>query len=102
VDDHSLIPLLTDPEKVDWGGRGFAISELQDIDFTNPSSYISQGAHYSMCSDKWRYTICADGDEELYDLEIDPQEWHNLSPVPAYLEIREELKGQLLRSVGIK
>ena len=101
VDGHSLIPLLQDPIQGKWGGRKFAISELKDIDFTNPSSYISQGVHYSMCSEEWRYTICADGDEELYNLKSDPKELTNLSSIPKYIETKEKLKNELLQSVGI-
>ena len=33
--------------------------------------------------------------EELYDIENDPEEIHNLADDPAYNEIKEDLRGKL-------
>ncbi|WP_146533588.1 sulfatase [Rubripirellula reticaptiva] len=34
--------------------------------------------NHSVCDNRWRYVVYADGSEELYDLTSDPDEFHNL------------------------
>ncbi|MCB1123802.1 MAG: sulfatase-like hydrolase/transferase, partial [Verrucomicrobiae bacterium] len=36
-------------------------------------------------------------EEELYDLDTDPKEWHNLAYQPEYSEIRKQLRAELLK-----
>jgi choline-sulfatase len=38
--------------------------------------------NHGIRSERWRYIRYADGSEELYDLQNDPQEWHNLAGQP--------------------
>jgi len=59
----SLQPLLEDP-KADW--KHAAISTL------------GQNNH-AVRDERWRYIRYADGSEELYDHQNDPNEWHNLA-----------------------
>ena len=40
--------------------------------------------------------ICANGEEELYDCEVDPLEWDNLADDPTYAWIKASLKSQLI------
>ncbi len=51
--------------------------------------------HFSVCSDRYRYTFCNNGEEELYDHLKDPNEWTNLSGNPDYKEIASELRGEM-------
>ena len=64
--------------------------------------------HFSVRSSRFRYTLCGNGEEELYDHETDPNEWTNLlahrSPVGAeeanssleYMKARKQLREQLI------
>lgn len=58
-----------------------------------PSNYhavTAFGSNYSVRKGAWRYNAYSDGSEELYDLRIDPHEWHNLIPgfgQPGTLEV---------------
>ena len=51
----------------------------------------NQGNH-GIRSEKWRYIRYADGSEELYDMQADPNEWHNLAEKPEYAAIIAEHK----------
>ncbi len=44
--------------------------------------------HISVRSERWRYTLCADGKEELYDHLYDPNEWTNLALNEDYKDIK--------------
>ena len=50
-------------------------------------------------SGPWRYSLYADGSEELYNHEDDPNEWTNLAADPDsamhHRELMDELKDQL-------
>ncbi|MEM9157707.1 MAG: sulfatase/phosphatase domain-containing protein, partial [Verrucomicrobiota bacterium] len=46
----------------------------------------------SIRSKRWRYIKYADGSEELYDLEKDPQEWVNLAGKKAFGERLEAFR----------
>lgn len=51
----------------------------------------NQGNH-GIRTEKWRYIHYADGSEELYDMENDPNEWHNLAGKPEHATIIAEHK----------
>ena len=59
----SIAPLLKDP-KANW--EHVAISTLGRN-------------NHSIRDERWRYIHYADGSEELYDHETDPNEWNNLA-----------------------
>jgi arylsulfatase A-like enzyme len=63
LDGISLVPLLKDAT---------AVRERPAITTHN------QGNH-AVRSERWRYIRYADGSEELYDMQADPHEWHNLA-----------------------
>ena len=50
----------------------------------------NQGNH-SVRDDRWRYIRYADGSEELYDVQNDPNEWTNLAPDPARADTKARL-----------
>ena len=78
----SLRPLLEDP-KADW--KHVAISTL------------GQNNH-AVRDERWRYIRYADGSEELYDHQTDPNEWNNLaaeSPTPSHAKVIARLKKHL-------
>jgi arylsulfatase A-like enzyme len=51
----------------------------------------NQGNH-GIRSERWRYIRYADGSEELYDLQADPDEWHNLAGKAEHAAIIAEHK----------
>jgi arylsulfatase A-like enzyme len=46
--------------------------------------------NHAVRSERWRYIRYADGTEELYDHDSDPQEWRNLAGEPAHAAILAE------------
>jgi arylsulfatase A-like enzyme len=47
-------------------------------------------------TDRWKYCYYPDGYAELYDLQADPKENHNLSGQPEYHATEEELRTKIL------
>ena len=44
---------------------------------------------------RWRYIRYADGSEELYDHDVDQEEWRNLAADPAHEQTKRRLAGLL-------
>ena len=60
-------------------------------------STLGQNNH-AVRDERWRYIRYADGSEERYDHQTDPNEWHNLaseSPTPSYAKDIARLKKHL-------
>lgn len=51
--------------------------------------------NHAVRSERYRYIRYADGSEELYDLQADPNEWVNLAMEPAFGDIKEEHRRHL-------
>ncbi|MGB0767377.1 MAG: sulfatase, partial [Phycisphaeraceae bacterium] len=47
---------------------------------------------YAIVDRDWRYIRYRNGKEELYDLNKDPNEWHNLADQPEYAEIKRRYR----------
>jgi arylsulfatase A-like enzyme len=79
VDGKSLMPLLRDPER-DW----------------DEAAITTYGyGEYAVRDRRYRYIVYADGQEELYDHESDPNEWINLAVDPAYASVKASLIARL-------
>ncbi len=80
LDGHSLVPLLADPAGA-WSGPDVAVSALSS-DYQCACDALGRAPrkrqHYSIRSRRYRYILCNNGEEELYDHDADPYEWHNL------------------------
>ena len=72
----SLVPLLKDPQ-MQW-------DRLAVMTFFRNN--------HAVRSQRWRYIHYADGSEELYDHQTDPNEWHNLAGQPNRAGVIEALK----------
>ena len=90
LDGHSLRPFLKDPEASDWTGPPVALMAIRNGKAT---------PHFSVCSSQYRYTRCANGEEELYDHNQDPHEWTNLATNQAFTSLKKELKQQLMHQL---
>lgn len=51
--------------------------------------------NHAVRTDRFRYIQYEDGTEELYDHELDPNEWKNLASDSTYLTFKSELSGYL-------
>jgi hypothetical protein len=87
LDGFSLRPFLDNPRDGYWSGPAFALTELG----------AGQKAHFSIRGRQWRYTLCANGEEELYDHAADPNEWTNLAGDSKFDKVKAELKRELLQ-----
>ncbi len=70
-----LAPLLADPV----------------APFATPAITTSFEGNHSVRTERWRYTRYRDGSEELYDHDVDPNEWTNLAARPELVEVRTSL-----------
>jgi arylsulfatase A-like enzyme len=76
----TLVELAGLPPRDDLQGRSL-VPQLHDASAPRERPAITthnQGNH-AIRSERWRYIHYADGSEELYDMENDPHEWHNLA-----------------------
>ena len=79
LDGHSLVPLLQNPAKE---------TKRRLITAFNPGNY-------SVRTDRWRYLLYENGEQELYNMQDEPNEWHNLAKDPKYKSMIEHLRGKL-------
>ena len=75
LEGTSLVPLFKDPRS------------RRD----RPALTTHGRSNHALRSDRWRYISYADGSEELYDHDADPNEWKNLAADPAYAAVKQEL-----------
>jgi len=107
VDLMSLYPTLVElcglPVKVE--NEGVSIVPL----LKNPSAkweHVALTTHtkgnHTICRDRWRYIRYANGDEELYNHEQDPEEWNNLADQPEYTSVKKNLSRWLSGEGDVK
>ena len=75
----SLVPLLANP-KADWPHVAVTHSR--------------KPGQFGLSAEGWRYIKYVDGGEELYDIDADPYEWHNLAEKPEHQEKLKELRSR--------
>ncbi|MBM3813503.1 MAG: sulfatase [Acidimicrobiia bacterium] len=81
LEGASLMPLLKNPQ-ASWDRPAL-------------TTYFRN--NHSLRSERWRYTRYADGGEELYDHQNDPQEWTNLASKPEFATVKGNLARWLPR-----
>lgn len=67
---------------------------------TLDESYVLR-QNYSYRTERYRYILYRNGKEELYDHEKDPMEWINLAYDKKYMNIKSELKEQVMRILKV-
>ena len=66
--------------------------QLDDPDQARGPAITSYGSgNTSVRTERWRYIRYEDGSEELYDHQIDPNEWTNLADRKEFAEIKTSL-----------
>lgn len=79
IEGHSLVPQLRNPQaERRW-----------------PAITTHNQNNHSVRTEGWRYIRYADGSEELYDREKDPNEWTNLANDSKYVGTKRELAAWL-------
>lgn len=80
LEGHDLTPLLVDP-RTPWDHAAFTILAKNDA----PSGL-------AVTTERYRYLDHGDGRIELFDLQADPREWHDLANAPSLSSTVERLK----------
>lgn len=97
LEGRSIVPLLHDRPVEGW--RDFAYSEL-DYSYREARLLLNKDVHqcraYSLRTDRWRYVYWLDEAEQLFDLQVDPDEMHDLGRDSGNEKIRLELREKLL------
>jgi arylsulfatase A-like enzyme len=91
-----LYPTLADlcglpkPKRVE--GQSL-VPQLKDADAPRerPAITTHGPGNHGVRTEEWRYIRYADGSEELYDMQMDPNEWINLADNSRYDAVKEEL-----------
>lgn len=78
VEGEDISPLLRDP-KAKWDKPALTTYHLNN---------------HALRTERWRYIRYANGDEELYDHDADPNEWTNLAKDPKFADTKKELAKQ--------
>ena len=102
LDGHSLKPFLISPSDGQWDGPSVALSCIYGqypVERDEPGKKEDQ--HFTVRSRHWRYILCNNGEEELYNHQNDPHEWHNLADDRKYADIKKNLKHTLLQLTGL-
>lgn len=76
ITGRNLIPLLHNPS-AEWNYP--VVTTLGDN-------------HYSIIKDQWHYINYNGVEEELYNMEQDPEEWHNLAGDTSFRAIKQQLE----------
>ncbi|MHC4120976.1 MAG: sulfatase [Planctomycetota bacterium] len=80
VSGNSLVPLLKYP-KARWDNHAITCLHVP--------------GEMAISTQRYRYIRYNDGGEELYDLAVDKEEWHNLADDSKYAAIKKELADKL-------
>ena len=79
LEGKSLVPLLRNPDAA-WDHAAVTNNGYRE---------------HSVRGERYRYTLHADGTEELYDVSADPHEWENLAEVPSLEGVKRRLAAWL-------
>ncbi|MBT3374513.1 MAG: sulfatase [Lentisphaerae bacterium] len=87
LEGKSLRTLLRTPAADAWEGPPVALTSVRG----------DTGVHHTVRSKTHRYTLCGNGEEELYDHRTDPHEWHNLARREDTESLAQELRAEMMK-----
>ena len=121
LDGNSLLELIKKPSSKRWAGSSGALTMLGvginkttagigvnknksapwhiEIEQQLDDSLIKK-QNYTLRNRDFRYILYKDGNEELYDHQIDTHEWNNLSENHDYRKIKKKIKRDLLKKIN--
>ena len=121
LDGNSLLELIKKPSSKRWAGSSGALTMLGvginkttagigvnknksapwhiEIEQQLDDSLIKK-QNYSLRNRDFRYILYKDGNEELYDHQIDTHEWNNLSENHDYRRVKKKMKRDLLKKIN--
>lgn len=98
LEGRSLMPLIRGETPTDW--RDFVICE-EDYSPLTVRHHLDLPIHEARATmirtERWKYILHEAFRPELYDMQNDPQEQHDLGEDPAYEDVRQELHERLFR-----
>ena len=88
----TLIALCGLPERSGLEGQSL-VPQLRNAAATReqPAITTASADNHGVRTTRWRYIRYADSSEELYDMQLDPNEWTNLAGDPNYAGIKVDL-----------
>lgn len=100
LDGHSLLPFLENPANGKWNGPDVALTAWMGKPLPEQrKDCMIQAAvkdqHFAVSSERYRYILASDGEEELYDHESDPNEWTNRASDPELARVKAGLRATL-------
>ncbi|WOH36246.1 sulfatase [Thalassotalea fonticola] len=96
---HSLRAFLENPATQMWQGPNGALSIIGNFG-GSMKEWRPAKQTYSYRTKNWRYIRYANGQEELYDHQNDPYEWHNLAYQPKNQPVKVKLRRQINEIIG--
>ncbi|TWP33943.1 sulfatase-like hydrolase/transferase [Leekyejoonella antrihumi] len=88
-DGRSLVPILSGDDVPDW--RQQLVAEFHGHHFPHSQRMLRE--------DRYKLVYNPESTNELYDLEIDPHELHNVFTAPSYRSVRQDMELRLYREL---
>jgi arylsulfatase A-like enzyme len=92
IDGQSFASLITNPNE-SWRD-GFLIEQYED-DGEERSMVSRVPAYVGFRTSEWKYIEYVTGEQELYNLLIDPYEMNNVASLPEYASVIQELQQRI-------
>ena len=96
LEGRSILPLLRHADSTDW--RDYVFSEI-DYSFYEASDKLDidlvDARGYMIRTDRWKYVYFKKFSPQLFDLQMDPDEFTDLGESPDHAAIRQEMQQRL-------
>ena len=99
IDGQNLVPALLNPASPQMPRRPVAVMSMNARQADVLGSNDPALRNHSIRTERWRYTLTFAGEEELYDLDNDPNEWTNLAGRPAWQNVLENMRALMRERV---